>query len=64
MQFFDKYLRYQLISLSYRGRIAADEHQALYNFAMQRDAKGAQEVLYRHLWSGTDQALATGTIAA
>ncbi|MGP9768129.1 GntR family transcriptional regulator [Halomonas sp. AOP13-D3-9] len=61
---FDKYLRYQLIALSYRGRIAADEHQALYKFALQRDAKGAQEVLYRHLWGGTDQALATGTIAA
>lgn len=61
---FDKYLRYQLISLSYRGRIAADEHQALYKCALQRDAKGAQEVLFRHLWGGTEQALATGTIAA
>ncbi|MGQ7262719.1 GntR family transcriptional regulator [Vreelandella sp. V005] len=61
---FDKYLRYQLIAMSYRGRIAADEHQALYQFALQRDVEGAQKVLFDHLWGGTEQALATGAIAA
>lgn len=61
---FDKYLRYQLIALSYRGRIAADEHRALYDCALRRDAEGAQEILQHHLRGGTEHALATGTIAA
>ncbi|PMR67553.1 GntR family transcriptional regulator [Halomonas heilongjiangensis] len=61
---FDKYLRYQLIALSYRGRIAADEHRALYDCALRRDAEGARDILQRHLRGGTEHALATGTIAA
>jgi DNA-binding GntR family transcriptional regulator len=60
---FDKYLRYQLIALSYRGRNAADEHQALYDCALQRDAEGARDILQHHLRGETEHALATGTIA-
>jgi len=60
---FDKYLRYQMIALSYRGDIAAHEHALLLDCAMKRDAVRACEVLTRHVAGGLEHALATGTIS-
>ena len=60
---FDKYLRYQMIALSYRGDIAAGEHALLRDYAVARDAAGAGEVLRRHVAGGVEHALATGTIS-
>lgn len=54
---FDKYLRYQMISLTFRGAIAADEHRQLLEAAMKRDAKTAQEVLRRHVQAGVEHGL-------
>jgi DNA-binding GntR family transcriptional regulator len=59
---FDKYLRYQMIALSYRGEIAAREHALMLECALRRDAKQACEVLARHVAGGVDHAMATGTI--
>lgn len=59
---FDKYLRYQMIALSYRGDIAEREHALLLECAMRRDAARACEVLTRHVSGGVEHALATGTI--
>jgi len=59
---FDKYLRYQMIALSYRGGIAAAEHALLCECALTRDADKACEVLRRHVAGGVEHALATGTI--
>jgi DNA-binding GntR family transcriptional regulator len=59
---FDKYLRYQMLALSYRGDIAAREHALLLECAMSRDAARARDVLSRHVSGGVDHALATGTI--
>jgi DNA-binding GntR family transcriptional regulator len=59
---FDKYLRYQMLALSYRGDIAAREHALLLECAMTRDAAKAREVLSRHVAGGVEHALATGTI--
>jgi len=59
---FDKYLRYQMIALSYRGDIAEREHRQLLECALKRDAKTACEVLIRHVAGGVEHALATGTI--
>ncbi len=59
---FDKYLRYQMLALSYRGDIAAREHALLRECAMSRDAARACEVLSRHVSGGVEHALATGTI--
>jgi DNA-binding GntR family transcriptional regulator len=59
---FDKYLRYQLIALSFRGDIAAEEHKVLHDCALDRDAATAREVLSRHVEGGVAHALATGTI--
>ncbi len=59
---FDKYLRYQMIALSYRGDIAAQEHAELLECALTRNAEKACEVLTRHVAGGVEHALATGTI--
>ena len=60
---FDKYLRYQMIALSYRGDIAANEHAELLECALTRDAARACKVLTRHVAGGVEHALATGTIS-
>lgn len=59
---FDKYLRYQMTALSYRGRIAEDEHRAMLECALRRDAAAACDTLRRHVEGGMAHALATGTI--
>lgn len=59
---FDKYLRYQMIALSFRGDIAAREHQIMLEAALARDAATAKETLERHVSGGVEHALATGTI--
>jgi DNA-binding GntR family transcriptional regulator len=60
---FDKYLRYQMIALSYRGDIAAREHALLLECAMNRDAPRACQVLNTHVAGGVEHALAAGTIS-
>ena len=59
---FDKYLRYQMIALSFRGEIAAEEHAALLRAALARDGAAATATLERHITGGVEHALATGTI--
>lgn len=59
---FDKYLRYQMIALSFRGDVASDEHHALLETAMARDAHAARAILAKHLIGGVNHALASGTI--
>ena len=59
---FDKYLRYQMIALSYRGDIAAREHSTLLDCALKRDAETAKRALAEHVTGGVEHALATGTI--
>jgi DNA-binding GntR family transcriptional regulator len=60
---FDKYLRYQMIALSFRGAIAEKEHRTLLECALKRDAKTACEVLTRHVEGGLAHAIASGTIS-
>ncbi|HEX2552615.1 MAG TPA: GntR family transcriptional regulator [Microvirga sp.] len=60
---FDKYLRYQMLALGYRGGIAAEEHALLLDCALKRDAAQACAVLTRHVAGGVEHALATGTIS-
>jgi DNA-binding GntR family transcriptional regulator len=54
---FDKYLRYQMIFLTFRGQIAADEHLALKEAALARDFPAARTVLDRHIDGGVEHAL-------
>lgn len=59
---FDKYLRYQMIALSFRGDIAAREHRVMLEAALDRDAATAKSMLEKHVGGGVEHALATGTI--
>jgi DNA-binding GntR family transcriptional regulator len=46
---FDKYLRYQMIAVIFRGEIAAQEHRQLLEYALKRDANNAQPILVKHI---------------
>ena len=59
---FERYLRYQMIALSYRGAIAAAEHLAMKEAALRRDADEACDLLARHIQGGVEHALGTGAI--
>lgn len=59
---FDKYLRYQMIALSFRGDIAAQEHQELLDAALNRDVEAAIAILEHHVAGGLEHALSAGTI--
>lgn len=54
---FDKYLRYQMIYLTFRGQVAADEHRALLDAALARDTAAARATLIRHIDGGVAHAL-------
>lgn len=46
---FDKYLRYLMIAVIFRGEIATLEHRQLLEHALKRDARAAQAVLVKHI---------------
>jgi len=54
---FDKYLRYQMRTLTFRGDDAAAEHRQLRDSAMNRDVKSAQSVLKTHIEGGVEHSL-------
>ena len=54
---FDKYLRYQMLSLTFRGQLAADEHRQLLEAALKRDSATAQAVLKKHVEAGVEHGL-------
>lgn len=57
---FDKYLRYQMVALSYRGDVAAKEHRQLLDAALKRDGEGAKRILALHIQGGVEHATAQG----
>ncbi|MEK1896048.1 MAG: GntR family transcriptional regulator [Rhizobium sp.] len=61
---FDKYLRYQMVALSYRGGVAEQEHRQLLEVALQRDSKTAKKILQRHIQGGVEHALGKGLLLA
>lgn len=54
---YDRYLRYQMIAVVFRGEIAAREHQALLESALNRDWKKAQTIMISHIQGCVDHAL-------
>jgi DNA-binding GntR family transcriptional regulator len=60
---FDKYLRYQMLTLTYRGQIAAQEHRDLLAAALRRDADSAKVTLTRHILTGVEQSRAAREVA-
>ena len=59
---FDRFLRYHLIAESFRGAPVVDDHQRLFELAMQRDIEGALAILDRHVRDGTEHVLRSGRI--
>lgn len=60
---YDKYLRYQMVAVIFRGEVAAREHRKLLECALARDAATARDVLVVHIQSCVEHALA-GDISA
>jgi DNA-binding GntR family transcriptional regulator len=46
---FDRYLRYQIVAMVFRGETAAEEHRALKEAALGRDAETAKAILRGHI---------------
>lgn len=59
---FDKYFRYLIIALSFRGEIVPRQHQQLLDCALKRDATRAKTVLTAHINECVDHALAAGQL--
>ena len=49
---FDKYLRYQMLVLTFRGKEAAIEHKNMLNAALERNTARAQKILKQHILGG------------
>jgi GntR family carbon starvation induced transcriptional regulator len=59
---FDKYFRYLILALSYRGDIVPRQHQQLLECALKRDAARAKTVLTAHITECVDHAIAAGRL--
>ena len=55
---YDKYLRYQMLVLTYRGEVAAAEHKAMFEAALARDSEAAVKYLEDHIRNGLEHTLA------
>jgi GntR family transcriptional regulator, carbon starvation induced regulator len=56
---FDKYFRYLILALSYRGDVVPRQHQQLLDCALKRDAARAKTVLAGHINECVDHTLST-----
>jgi DNA-binding GntR family transcriptional regulator len=59
---YDKYLRYQMIAVVFRGEAAAQEHGELLDCALKRDAARAGSILQCHIESCVNYALSDQAI--
>lgn len=55
---YNKYLRYQMLVLTNRGEDAAQEHKAILDAVLERNAEEACRVLEQHIIKGLDHTLA------
>lgn len=55
---YDKYLRYQMLVLTYRGEEAVQEHRKMVDAALARDVETATAMLETHITKGFEHALA------
>lgn len=55
---YDKYLRYQMLVLTYRGEEAVEEHRTVFEAALARDIDAAAQTLKTHIDKGLEHTLA------
>lgn len=61
---FDRFLRYQVLLVMFRGAGAAAEHQQLLACALDRDVVQAQALLERHIGACIDYTVGNGLLSA
>ena len=54
---YDKYIRYQMAVIEYRGKEGEDEHKMIFEAALNRDAGGAAKTLETHITKGLGHTL-------
>lgn len=59
---YDRYLRYQMVFVIFRGEPAAREHRELLECALAREAEPALDILKRHVRGCIDHALEKGLL--
>ena len=59
---YDKYQRYLMIAVIFRGEIAAREHRILLECALKRDVQSAQTTLIRHIQDCVTYTLSNGNL--
>lgn len=60
---YDRYLRYQMVAVIFRGQQAADEHQKLLEAALRRDAETAMTILKTHIQDCLSETFARGILS-
>lgn len=60
---YDRYLRYQMVAVVFRGALAAEQHAALLDCALTRDADRACRVLEAHVQGCVDHVVRTNALA-
>lgn len=59
---FDRFLRYHMLAVSFRGQGVVDDHRALFDLALKRDVEGALAMLAGHVNRGVEHVLGTGLL--
>jgi DNA-binding GntR family transcriptional regulator len=59
---YDRYLRYQMVAVVFRGAVAAEQHAALLAAALARDAAAACEVLEAHVAGCVEHVARSGAL--
>ncbi|OAN75656.1 GntR family transcriptional regulator [Sulfitobacter sp. EhC04] len=57
---FDRFVRYHMLAMNFRGQGVVDDHNALRDLVIERNADGAVTLLQRHIQSGFDHVMSTG----
>lgn len=60
---FDRFLRYQVLLVIFRGSVAAGEHHELLDCALHRDIPRAQTLLARHIGACVDYTVEHGLLS-
>jgi len=60
---FDRFLRYQVLLVMFRGKVATEEHDALLDCAITRDVPRAQAILRRHIGACVDYTVEKNLLA-
>lgn len=59
---YDRYLRYQMVAVVFRGEAAAEEHRRLLDSALARDSPAGRQALAEHLGNCVSHVLETGAL--